>query len=184
MKILKNFTRVSPNTEEQKKLASNHGAIFLQSDTGEDWYESQDEFQKNTPKIMYDKEGIIRSLSATPDADGHYDVSGFFPEGMSVAEVNILPEGININGEWVFDGEKISPRVYTQQELQQKAEENKLQLLKAATSAIELLADSVALDMATDEEQERLSSWRKYRVLLSRINSANAPNIDWPAPPQ
>ncbi|HDC4368699.1 TPA: tail fiber assembly protein [Enterobacter cloacae] len=37
--------------------------------------------------------------------------------------------------------------------------------------------------MATDEEIARLGEWEKYRVLLSRVDVRNAPDIEWPAPP-
>lgn len=63
-------------------------------------------FRPETVKLMYDKDGIIRSITTKPNAEGHYDVSGFFPENMSVAEVGNLPEGADINGRWIFDGEK------------------------------------------------------------------------------
>ncbi|GLH37536.1 tail fiber assembly protein [Pseudomonas moraviensis] len=60
-------------------------------------------------------------------------------------------------------------------------------------SDLSTLQDSVALDMATDEEitqlpmtQAQLDLWRKYRVLLSRIESQPAfPRaIDWPTQPE
>jgi hypothetical protein len=37
--------------------------------------------------------------------------------------------------------------------------------------------------MATDEEKLLLNDWKKYRVLLSRIDAASAPDIDWPVQP-
>jgi hypothetical protein len=55
------------------------------------------------------------------------------------------------------------------------------------------LQDSVALDMATDAEvaqlpttQAQLDLWRKYRVLLSRVeNQTSFPRtVDWPQQPE
>lgn len=36
------------------------------------------------------------------------------------------------------------------------------------------------LDMATDEERTQLTTLKKYRVLLSRVDTSKAPDIDWP----
>ena len=37
--------------------------------------------------------------------------------------------------------------------------------------------------MATDKEQTLLVAWKKYRVLLSRVNPDDAGNIIWPEVP-
>lgn len=49
---------------------------------------------------------------------------------------------------------------------------------------IEPLQDAVDLDMATDEEKSRYDAWRKYRVLLMRVDTSQAPDINWPDPPE
>jgi hypothetical protein len=46
------------------------------------------------------------------------------------------------------------------------------------------LQDAVELDMATDEEKSRYDAWRKYRVLLTRVDTSLAPDINWPEPPE
>ncbi|PKR39657.1 hypothetical protein CU560_16790 [Serratia ureilytica] len=48
---------------------------------------------------------------------------------MSVAEVENLPEGADINGRWIFDGENIIPRSYSTQELRQQAANKKQELI-------------------------------------------------------
>ncbi|MFO6490587.1 tail fiber assembly protein [Hafnia alvei] len=53
-----------------------------------------------------------------------------------------------------------------------------------ATDNINTLQDAVDLDMATDSESDNLKSWRKYRVLLNRVDVSAAPNIDWPVLPE
>lgn len=45
------------------------------------------------------------------------------------------------------------------------------------------LQDAVDIDMATDEETLRLAEWKKYRVMLSRIDVTAAPDINWPEKP-
>ncbi|WP_449261531.1 tail fiber assembly protein [Escherichia coli] len=61
-----------------------------------------------------------------------------------------------------------------------KAEEKKARLIQEATDNIAILQDAVNLEIATNEENSQLDSWRKYRVLVSRIDTSTAPDIVWP----
>lgn len=54
---------------------------------------------------------------------------------------------------------------------------------REAETVIQKLALAVKYDMATDEEKARLEAWEKYLVLLSRVNPADAPDINWPPVP-
>ncbi|MGA6000816.1 tail fiber assembly protein, partial [Escherichia coli] len=45
------------------------------------------------------------------------------------------------------------------------------------------LQDAVDLDMATDDETKLLLAWKKYRVLLMRVNTSTALDIEWPTSP-
>ncbi|AMO80097.1 tail fiber assembly protein [Obesumbacterium proteus] len=63
------------------------------------------------------------------------------------------------------------------------ADNEKTRLLDVATAAIAPLQDAVDLDIATDEELAQLKAWKTYRVLLSRIDTASAPDIEWPPLP-
>ena len=60
----------------------------------------------------------------------------------------------------------------------------KLSLLKMANDTVSVLQDAFDLGMATEEEQTSLREWKKYRVLVSRINPDEAPDIVWPEQPQ
>lgn len=71
----------------------------------------------------------------------------------------------------------------TQEEQFAKAEAQKQRLLTEAATAIAPLQDAVDLGMATDEEVERMTAWKKYRVLLNRVDTVNAPDIVWPELP-
>uniref|UniRef100_UPI001ABF6203 tail fiber assembly protein n=1 Tax=Xenorhabdus miraniensis TaxID=351674 RepID=UPI001ABF6203 len=53
-----------------------------------------------------------------------------------------------------------------------------------AMHAIAPLQDAVDLDIATDAEQSALTAWRKYRVLLNRVDCSTAPDIQWPEQPK
>ncbi|ENE0102916.1 tail fiber assembly protein [Escherichia albertii] len=45
------------------------------------------------------------------------------------------------------------------------------------------LQEAVDLDIATEEETSLLEVWKKYRVLLNRVDTSVAPDIEWPAVP-
>ncbi|MGG7447845.1 tail fiber assembly protein [Kosakonia oryzendophytica] len=63
-----------------------------------------------------------------------------------------------------------------------EANATKAALIKSASENIEPLQDAVELGMATDEEKSQYNAWRKYRVLLTRVDTLLAPNISWPEP--
>jgi len=56
-------------------------------------------------------------------------------------------------------------------------------LLQTANARVTPLQDAVDLDMATDVEKKQLAAWKKYRVLLSRVDTSTAPDITWPEQP-
>ncbi|WP_140919112.1 tail fiber assembly protein [Limnobaculum xujianqingii] len=63
------------------------------------------------------------------------------------------------------------------------ADAEKSRWLAVAKEKIELLSDAVELDIATDKELSQLKAWKVYRVLLMRIDTIMAPNIEWPTQP-
>ncbi|MDW3566582.1 tail fiber assembly protein [Enterobacter asburiae] len=65
-----------------------------------------------------------------------------------------------------------------------EATATKAALIKGAAEKIEPLQDAVELDMATNEEKSRYDAWRKYRVLLTRVDTSLAPDISWPKSPE
>ncbi|MFT4465272.1 MAG: tail fiber assembly protein [Sodalis sp. (in: enterobacteria)] len=109
MKNIKNFKRYHPDAVDKKCLEQAVGAIFLISEDGQDWYESQKLFQPDTMKVEYEANGIIRSMG--------YDISGFCPEGCSMAEVSKWPDEAAPNRKWCFIDGEVVPRVYTADEL-------------------------------------------------------------------
>ncbi|WP_340613548.1 tail fiber assembly protein [Xenorhabdus thailandensis] len=72
----------------------------------------------------------------------------------------------------------------TQAELQQQAERQKQYLMSQAANSIAPLQYAVDLNMATDTELSALTEWKKYTVLLNRVDCSAAPNIDWPKAPE
>lgn len=39
-------------------------------------------------------------------------------------------------------------------------------------------------NVATDDEKVQLDEWKKYRVLVNRVDTSTAPKIDWPKKPE
>ncbi|WP_313384275.1 tail fiber assembly protein [Pantoea sp.] len=69
------------------------------------------------------------------------------------------------------------------EDLINQAEQQKANLIAEASQAISILQDAVDLEMATEEEAAQLTAWKKYRVLLSRIDTSKAPDIKLPDRP-
>lgn len=63
------------------------------------------------------------------------------------------------------------------------AEQKKNTLRAAADAEISWLQDAVDAGIASDEETALLAEWKKYRVLLMRVDTSKAPDIEWPKPP-
>ncbi len=63
------------------------------------------------------------------------------------------------------------------------ANETKQKLLAEANNSAAPLQAAVDLDIATDSEVFLLNEWKKYCVLLNRIDTSTAPDIDWPGKP-
>lgn len=64
------------------------------------------------------------------------------------------------------------------------AADKKSFLIQSASDTLSPLQDAIELGMATDEEKSRFDAWRKYRVLLTRVDTSTAPNVTWPSKPQ
>lgn len=89
----------------------------------------------------------------------------------------------------IWDGDKWVTDATAQQQaetqaVQQAAQQELDQRLAEATARIQALGDAVDLGMATEEETAALTAWKTYRVLLSRIDIAAAPDIEWPDAPE
>lgn len=69
-------------------------------------------------------------------------------------------------------------------ELRAMAEQQKLSLRSKADSEIAWRQDAVDAAIATDEETAALAEWKKYRVLLMRVDTSTAPDIGWPTQPE
>ncbi|WP_061285261.1 tail fiber assembly protein [Kluyvera cryocrescens] len=63
------------------------------------------------------------------------------------------------------------------------AEKQKTQLRALADNEITWRQDAVDEGIAKAEESSALAEWKKYRVLLMRVDTSKAPDIVWPISP-
>ncbi|MXH53440.1 hypothetical protein GRW53_17330 [Escherichia coli] len=115
-----------------------------------------------------------------------YDVAS--GDALFISELGPLPENVtwlSPEGEfqkwngtaWVKDTE--AEKLFRIRE----AEETKNNLMQVASEHIAPLQDAADLEIATEEEISLLEAWKKYRVLLNRVDTSTSQDIEWPALP-
>lgn len=72
--------------------------------------------------------------------------------------------------------------VLTPEEIIAKNKLEKQKLLETANKKIEILQDIIDLDMCEGGEADQLKSWKKFRILLTRVD-VNSIDADFPLPP-
>lgn len=105
-----------------------------------------------------------------------------------IKELGELPDGVTTIAPDVdfpkWNGEKwVTDNVAKKESDIAAAEAQKQYLVAEATAAIAPLQDAVDLDMATQREESLLKEWKKYRVLLNRVDTSSAPDVAWPQKP-
>lgn len=78
---------------------------------------------------------------------------------------------------WVTDTEAQKAALIEQ------AEQEKARRLEEANATIMYLQDAIEVGLDDDDYQAKLTAWKTYRVLLNRVDTSLAPNIDWPEKP-
>ncbi|MGC0039706.1 tail fiber assembly protein [Enterobacter hormaechei] len=162
--------KLPPDELELYYIAKSPGMniVFLKDDNGNDWYQWLKTLSQETLKVSFNPETkeIIHFS---------YDASAIFPINQIVVEISPenVPDDFTDAGEkalggafLLVDGEITAAPVDYEAEAQRK----KLELLTQANNVISTLQDAVELNMATDEETANLHEWKKYRVLLSRVD--------------
>ncbi|MEX0448092.1 tail fiber assembly protein [Xenorhabdus sp. SGI246] len=172
---LKNFKKYSPDNEKEKEIERKFRAIFYRNENGDDWYKSISKFNENTYKIKYNSNNVICAINK--------QASAICPEDGSIFEVESLPDGVDILGNWQYINGSIVPREYTKDELIIQAKKKKQELLIDANAVISPLQDAVDLNIETEQEIIALTEWKRYRVMINRIDCSNTPNIKWPKKP-
>ncbi|HID9068062.1 TPA: tail fiber assembly protein [Enterobacter kobei] len=137
---------------------------------GRDWYETLTGWKG---AVSLDDDGIVIAYEKDVSYMG-------MEEGRDVYEVEPLNVPDDVLGNYKYaDGVfyDIRPDAAT------LAEQTRKQLIENAGLTISVLQDAVDLGMATENEVEQLRLWKTYRIRLSRISTATAPEIEWPDPP-
>lgn len=114
--------------------------------------------------------------------DGEAEVD--FGVGVTAVEI---PEADPVSIGWTYTDGNFSAPELTDEEIKENnnlaIQQNlamKEALMAAASQQISILQDAVDFEMATDEETSALPLWKKYRVLLSRIDANISEEISWP----
>lgn len=146
------------------EIHTGKSVLFLKDSEGRDWYESQKLFDDKSLKFMFNSAGIVTSTS--------YDVSTLWPVGNSVAEIpaSEVPENLDIDGNWMFDGKSILPRTYTAEEWQAKAEAQRRNLFNAANATMTVWEREKDAGILDDEDKASLIEWTKYTKALRKLD--------------
>ncbi|MBV8044486.1 tail fiber assembly protein [Pluralibacter sp.] len=122
--------------------------------------------------------GTVENIVVCEQAE---QATGLFPD---VDVVNI--DGEDVGPGWAYaDGIFTAPAVPepTPEELITQAEQQKAALRQTAESEISWRHDAVDAGIATAEEAAALAEWKKYRVLLMRVDTSKVPDVEWPTQP-
>ncbi|MCT8345394.1 MULTISPECIES: tail fiber assembly protein [Photorhabdus] len=124
-----------------------------------------------------------------PDYRGKtaYNIQTRLPQG--ITELGELPETLTFKqpathfdrwdgSKWVTDKAAIKDSEIEQAELLRGI------LCTQANETITLLQYAIDAELASEEEQALLLEWKKYLVLLSRVDTSIAPDIKWPEIPE
>ncbi|EOZ7468805.1 tail fiber assembly protein [Enterobacter hormaechei] len=143
---------------------------YFQDDKGRDWYETLTGW---TGAVAVDTDGIVCAYESDVSYMG-------MEEGRSVYEVDPLGVPEDVLGNYKFEDGRFTDIRLSEEQLSER-ERNKF--IAEASLKIAPLQDAVDLGIATTEEKETLLAWKKYRVLLMRVDTSHAPNIEWPVLP-
>lgn len=109
-------------------------------------------------------------------------------DAKTISKLGALPENVTCippDGEYKkWDGNKwVTDDSAKYQAQISYANSKKNELLKHASGEIAILQDAVDLGIATDEEMILLNEWRKYRVLVNRLNDDDIIQMKIPETP-
>ncbi|MFE8150199.1 tail fiber assembly protein [Brenneria goodwinii] len=132
-----------------------------------------------------------KSWEHAPDYRGQAVYDTQTRQQQTINAIGELPDNVTLsapasefdiwNGEaWVTDEEALQQAAAAAK--QQDAQKDLSTRLATANERIQTLTDAIDLGIATEEETAALEQWKKYRVLLSRIDTG-ASDIVWPEAP-
>lgn len=145
----------------------------------------------NAPENVNENRAIIhngQNWTYPSDYRGQAVYSIYTGEKLTITNVGDVPPDYTLleptsefdswDGEkWFLDTDK------QQQHYINIATAQKKQLLNEANTQIEYLQDAIDANIATDNEKTLYAEWKKYRVLLNRVDVDLSPDIEWPTEP-
>ncbi|WP_411004662.1 tail fiber assembly protein [Escherichia coli] len=85
------------------------------------------------------------------------------PWAASVAEIETLPDGVDIDGNWIFDGENVVERVRTADELKTMAESRRTERLNSARQQLVISQTKLLRGrILSEDEQSALDAGLDY----------------------
>lgn len=106
-----------------------------------------------------------------------------------ITEIGVIPDNLTLQEpQSPFDiwddqtGTWVKNAAAEQQSMTAQAQQHKTAQLAVASGMIATLQDAVDLAMATPSEEASLLDWKRYRVMLTRIDVSAHP-ITWPISP-
>ncbi|WP_118984363.1 tail fiber assembly protein [Photorhabdus sp. CRCIA-P01] len=162
--------------------------VMLGVSLSADAYHDAPELPSSDDKAIRRSEDRSR-WEIVPDYRGKIAYDTLTREPIKITEIGELQDTLTFkrpdtdydrwNGkEWVVDKDLLKSHQINEAKQKQAA------LLQQANETLSLLQDSVDLEVATDAEKAALLEWKKYRVLLSRVDISQAPNVEWPEVPK
>ncbi|MDF7787844.1 tail fiber assembly protein [Pantoea stewartii] len=133
--------------------------------------------------IFYSKEsnGFYNDAIITvPVPEGAIEISQDLYESLLSGQSQGKVIGPDKDGNPVLN----EPPEPTKAQLIERGNIEKARRIAEATVVIGPLQDAEDLSISTDDEKAQLSAWKKYRVLLNRVDTTLAPDIEWPTSPQ
>ncbi|AKH64721.1 MULTISPECIES: tail fiber assembly protein [Photorhabdus] len=146
------------------ELPSSHDLAVWRSENGKCW-ETVPDYRG---KIAYNKQTRIQQ---------------------EITKIGELPETLTFkqpkthfdiwNGKtWVINKDALKANQIEQ------AEQQRATLRKHANETVMLLQHAVDAKLASEAEKTALLNWKKYFVLLSRVDTSLIPDIEWPEKPE
>ncbi|MCX9004545.1 tail fiber assembly protein [Citrobacter portucalensis] len=147
-----------------------NGVLFLFSESGQEWYESQKLFSDSTIKFAYDSAGAICCIS--------HDISSIWPYNLSVVELPATEANLRVTlgDDWFYQDGKLQ-QIRDYQAIAVAERDNRM---AEATKRINWLEAAREDSDITDEEEVELTALRAYRTALRRLDLSSAPDVNWP----
>jgi hypothetical protein len=157
------LTNLRPYLRESNHLPGLAGVQHYIDDNGYDWFEAAPKLAGAVFIAVAPESGVIVQIadSILPDTDAF----SLYPNGVTVAGLDSLPEGCTIDGTWKFDSE--SRTVSQDADLSAALALTKNTQLLAqyaanATLNIATLQAGIASDRSVDGDSNALTAWQGY----------------------